>query len=409
MDAKELPARPNLEHYRKLANALRKAYESGDAASLKRIQDHYQQPLTANNIRELAQRGLNQWKNSKKAGGKLTLTEAQFLIARSHAFESWPKFKKHIEAVLRKSSPVSKFEATADAIIHGDIAGLKKFLRENPELIRARSTRVHQSTLLHYVAANGVEDFRQKTPKNIVEVTKILLKAGAEVDAENNPGGGTALGLVATSVHPARAGVQIALLETLLEACASPNGLQGGWNPLTAALANGRGEAAEYLAMRGARLDLEGAAGVGQLDAVKSFFHADGDLRANATRAQMEDGFMWACQYGRTSVVAFLLEKGFDVSTKRRCTGLHWAAYGGHADITKLLLARKARLDIEDESFGGTPLDWALHGWGDRPTDAHYEAVALLVAAGATVDPKLFLEENVRADRRMLAALRGEN
>jgi hypothetical protein len=26
------------------------------------------------------------------------------------------------------------------------------------------STRAHRSTLLHYISANGVEDFRQKTP-----------------------------------------------------------------------------------------------------------------------------------------------------------------------------------------------------------------------------------------------------
>ena len=55
--------------------------------------------------------------------------------------------------------------------------------------------------LLHYVAANGVEDFRQKTPDNIVEIAELLLDAGAEVNAESNAYGGgcTALGLVATS------------------------------------------------------------------------------------------------------------------------------------------------------------------------------------------------------------------
>jgi len=71
-----------------------------------------------------------------------------------------------------------------------------------------RSTRDHHSTLLHYVSANGVEDFRQKTPPNIVEITNLLLDAGAEVDAESDAYGGgcTTLGLVATSVHPEQAG-----------------------------------------------------------------------------------------------------------------------------------------------------------------------------------------------------------
>lgn len=60
-----------------------------------------------------------------------------------------------------------------------------RLLHDHPELVRARSTREHRSTLLHYVSANGVEDFRQKTPKNILDITKLLLTAGADVNAES--------------------------------------------------------------------------------------------------------------------------------------------------------------------------------------------------------------------------------
>src|SRR2546422_201931 len=60
----------------------------------------------------------------------------------------------------------------ADAIVNGDAGKLKRLLRENPTLVRARSTREHGATLLHYTSANGVEGYRQKTPKNIVEITK---------------------------------------------------------------------------------------------------------------------------------------------------------------------------------------------------------------------------------------------
>jgi ankyrin repeat protein len=410
MDAIELPASPNLEHYKKLAKDLLTAYQSGDAASLKRIQVHFQRQLTWEDLREAVQTRLRRLRKSKIVGDKLNLADSQLLIARLHAFDSWPKFKKHLEAIRRKNSPVSTFESAADAVITGDVAMLQRLLRENPELIRQRSTRAHQSTLLHYVSANGVEDFRQKTPSNAVEVTKILLKAGAEVDAENaDPG--TTLGLVATSVHPTRAGVQIALLELLLKAGASPNGLPGGWNPLIAALHNGRGDAAKFLAEHGARLDLEGAAGVGQLEAVKTFFNTNG-VKPPATKSQMEDGFLWACEYGRYGVVEFLLQKGIDVATKRGCTGLHWASYGGHLDIVKLLLERNAPIDVKDEPFNGTPLGWALYAWGNPPPEEkncrYYEVVGLLVAAGATVDPQTFTNDKVRADARMLAALRGE-
>jgi len=54
------------------------------------------------------------------------------------------------------------------------------------------------------VAANGVENYRQKTPANIVEITKLLLDAGAEVDAEADMYGVpcTTLGLAMTASIP---------------------------------------------------------------------------------------------------------------------------------------------------------------------------------------------------------------
>src|SRR5207244_3696969 len=67
--------------------------------------------------------------------------------------------------------------------------------------------------------ANGIEDFRQKTQANIVEITRLLLDSGADVNAESDAYGGRSmtLGLVATSMHPKEAGLQIPLLELLLE------------------------------------------------------------------------------------------------------------------------------------------------------------------------------------------------
>jgi ankyrin repeat protein len=280
---------------------------------------------------------------------------------------------------------------------------------------------------LHYVAANGIEDWRQRTPKNAVTIAKVLLKAGAKVDADLDYGalrkvypertGSAPLGMVATSVHPAVAGVQIRLLKLLLEYGASVDGLPGGWNPLIAALHNGRPDAAAFLAKCGARLDLEGAAGVGRLEVVKGFFKKDGSLKARATVAQMQSGFLWACQYGRARVVAFLLEKGMRIDARPHGnTGLHQAAYGGHADIVKLLLERRAPVDVKDETYDNTPLGWALHGWLYPPPEAkrknHVKVVALLVAAGSTVDRQWLDNDEegrkVRADTRMVAALTGK-
>jgi hypothetical protein len=149
---------------------------------------------------------------------------------------------------------------------------------------------------------------------------------------------------------------------------------------------------------------------VGQLDVVESFFDRDGGLKAGATKEQMQSGFNWACEFGWLRVVEFLLQRGIDVGDRHRgATGMHWAALGARVEPVKLLLERRATVDVEDERWSGTPLGWALHGWlnpsPEIVSDGYYEVVALLVAAGSMVKPELLDSEKVRADPRMLAAL----
>ncbi|HWN93949.1 MAG TPA: ankyrin repeat domain-containing protein [Methylomirabilota bacterium] len=422
----KLPTRPRLAQYKRQAKDLLKAFKSGDPDAMRWVRRYHPRLSGRPDTNDR-----NKVTDSTLRRAKLSIADGQFIIARQHQFENWRRFERHIEELNQEGSWVSQFEAAVDAIVTGDITTLKRLLRGNPEMIRARSTREHRATLLHYVGANAVEAYRQKTPKNAAKVAEVLLKAGAEVDADLDYGprrkrypersGSTTLGLVATSCHPAVAGVQIPLLDILLKYGASVDGIPGGWNPLIAALHNGRGAAAAYLAKRGARLDLEGAAGVGRLDVVKSFFNKDGSLKANATKAQMEAGLMWACEYGRASVVDFLLKQGVDVGAQPHGeTGLHWASYAGHAKVVKAFLKSKAPVDIKDKRFGGTPLGWALYGWCAPPPESshgdYYEVVARLVAAGATVESEWLAESNrglpipqkVRADGRMVAALRGE-
>ena len=410
MNTKELPAHPSLEQYKKQAKELLKSAKSGHPEALQHTlgrikKDH---PRFA----RLADLELQ--------GTKLALADAQLVIAREHGFESWPRFAKHIEGLSRQNSPVSRFESAVDAVVTGDVAKLNQLLGEDPELVRERSTFLHHATLLNYVGANGVENYRQKTPKNAVQVAEVLLRAGADVNAVADIyGGSDTLGLAATSVFPFLTGVQDALIDILLEYGANLHSER----LVNASLGNGRGKAAEHLVKRGAPLDLEGAAGVGRLDLVKTFFNEDGSLKTNATHKQMECGFAWACQYGRTNVVEFLLELGLKVDAMPYgISGLHWAAYTAHVDIVKLLLERKAPIELRDGRHQGTPLGWALHAWGNSTPEPeaeprHYcEVVMLLVAAGATVDSALpadprrrsLLIAKMRADVHMTAALRGE-
>src|SRR3954454_15938177 len=196
-DALPLPARPNVEYYKKLAKELQDSCQSSDDAAFRAWASR-----VARNEREV-RRVEEHWRKFRDTHSDCALTTAQFFVAREHGFESWPKFAAHVQALSDAASGVAAFEAAVDAIVSGDINTLRGLLAARPELVHARSTREHRSTLLHYVSANGVEDFRQKTPQNIVDITNLLLDAGCDVNAESEAyGGSTTILLVATSVHP---------------------------------------------------------------------------------------------------------------------------------------------------------------------------------------------------------------
>jgi ankyrin repeat protein len=434
-DALPLPPRPNLEQYKTLARDLQRACRSGNPdavrqwalrwlTSLARIHDTTivgdAARTTEGEAERIAQRWRTQQTDDRRA--RCLLADAQFFVAREHGFASWPKFARHVDTIALDDSPVAHFETAVDAIVNGDASVLRSLIQAHPDLVRARSTREHRSTLLHYVSANGVEDFRQKTPKNIVEIARILLEAGAAVNAESNAygGGATTLGLAATSVHPAEAGVQLELLKTLLEHGADIEhpGLAGNrHSAVKGCLANGQGRAAEFLAARGATMGLEEAAGVGRLDIVSRYFDGSGALVGGVTTQELTAAFLYACGYGRIGIVRYLLEKGVDPGTRNQSgeTGLHWTAHAPHSEVAALLLSRGAPFDVRDRVFHGTPLDWAVYLWANgsttRDQEQSYALVAALARAGARIDEQRLekrTRQRLQSDPRMRAALRGE-
>jgi hypothetical protein len=98
-------------------------------------------------------------------------------------------------------------------------------------------------------------------------------------------------------------------------------------------------------------------------------------------------------------------------------TGLHWAAFGGHAEIVGLLLKTNAPLNAKDRVHGGTPLGWAIYAWNDPAPEfknaGYYDVAERLIRAGAIVDWEWIesahrgsaLASKIRADSRMMAAL----
>ncbi len=403
-EALPLPVHPDIEQYRKLAKDLVKACRKHDhraigdctnrwiAALISGIApvDHPRGRLAmdrvTDQVEEFATRHLEP---------RCQLAEAQFVIARSHGFPSWPRFAEHLDRLAHAGPETAAFEAAADAIVSGDEATLQRLLDDRPRLVGARSTREHNATLLHYVSANGVEGYRQKTPKNIVRIAVMLLDAGADVDAECDVygGGATTLGLVATSGHPRIAGVQLALLQLLIDRGARIEHPRAAGNESVAvmgSLANGCPEAAAFLAAHGARLDLVAAAGVGRLDVVRSFFDEQGRPEADVSTAQVNAALRYAAFYGSAEIAKFLLERGADIadSPGDGQTAMHRAVMGGHIDVVRVLLEQDPPLEGHNQ-FGGTVLGQALwsaaHG-GDP--DTYVAIIDALLKAGARLREK---------------------
>jgi ankyrin repeat protein len=394
-DALPLPPRPSLDQYKKRAKVLLKASESSDPGAIREWVKRWIDDLMR--LCEAASESSNSGLRSgdsvdaleKFARERLaeqgTLASAQFVVARAHGFESWTGLARHVADIGQSHSPIGRFEQAADAVIAGDAEMLRRLLREDAGLIHARSTRRHRATLLHYVAANGVENYRQGTPGNIVAIAEILLRAGADVNAVADIyGGSTTLGLVATSGYPERAGVQNALLQALLDHGTVVDSPAASALLVNICLANGRIKAAEFLANRGARLDMEGAAGLGRVDLVETLFD---DADSAASGEQKERALLWACEYGRNEVVEFLVGRGVSVQSEGGSgqTALHWAVIGGQVETIRLLLGRGASLEAEN-SYGAGALGqaiWsALHG--GAAVD-YLAAMSVLLKAGAKI------------------------
>ena len=141
---------------------------------------------------------------------KLTLADCQNTIAHEYGFENW-------EAIADDLKYDKEFEVAIDCLLIAQFDDLKKKIDANPDLIFRKSQFGHQATLLHYVASNGVEIWRQIVPLNLVEMTKYLLEKGADKNAKMKVYGGefSVLALLKTSAHPYEAGVAKEMIELL--------------------------------------------------------------------------------------------------------------------------------------------------------------------------------------------------
>jgi ankyrin repeat protein len=288
-------------------------------------------------------------------GGHLDRDTARQAIAKDHGYTDWADALAHGQDTVD-----TRFEAAADAIHAGDLDTLRRLLDGQPELAVMRSPFPHRQTLLHHVAANGIETERQlPSPANAVDVLRLLIERGADPDATcDSYGGGngaTTMCLLVSSMHPAVAGTQAGLVEELCRSAARVNGIDDDGLPLWTAITYGYTSAAEALARCGARVDnLCFAAALGDLDAVRGYFDTHGGLRAGvalperigalgpmlASELVVEYALIWAAAHDRRQVVEFLLTKNPDLRATEPCfhaTALGAARYHGQDQMVALL------------------------------------------------------------------------
>ena len=381
----------DLAHARAQAGELVSAHQAGDRRALNRIR--WNHPRFRGQSHEQIQQG------------EFALADAEVVVASLHHFDSWAALVEYVDTIAHSPS-VLRFELAVDAVIRGDIDELRAVIARNPDIVRQRSTRAHHSTLLHYVSANGVEDYRQITPVNVLDVARLLIDSGAEVDATSEAygGGSTTLGLASTSAHPRARGVQIALVDLLLARGARVDGDDTLPTLVRHALANGCPEAAYALASRGAHVHtVYAAAGCGDAERVRALFDT-------SPPRERERALIVAAQQGHRDIVAFLLDRGVDVCASDGMTALHQASGGGHLGVIDLLVARGAKLEQMNE-YGGTVLSSTLW-FAQHVLDEEFRArdyprvIEHLVAIGASADyhPEIAPEiERVSARARRLA------
>jgi ankyrin repeat protein len=158
MFEKQLPARPNLDQYRKQAKELARACASGTSEERARLRRNHPRffKLTDAELRS----------------AEVTLADAQLVLAREHGFDSWPKLVKHLETqrmireVQEITDPVAAFLEVASAPRHADhgsgtLEQAEMILARYPEVAKAN---IHTAAILGDEA--GVRAFLARDPSS---------------------------------------------------------------------------------------------------------------------------------------------------------------------------------------------------------------------------------------------------
>jgi len=159
---KPLPARPNFEQLKSQAKDLLNSYLSGDSAASERFRE-YHPDWAGQSISEIQ-------------GAHLSLSDAQWVIAREYGFPAWSSLKTRVQELLSENDPMQALKAS---ILADDTSAVAQILKRFPQL-RAKLN----DPLPDY--AFGSTALMAAVQRQNRDVIDLLLQAGADINGRSH-------------------------------------------------------------------------------------------------------------------------------------------------------------------------------------------------------------------------------